>query len=134
MNKLRDFGFKGLIVWQKAFQLCLKVYKFSEAFPKNEIYGLIQQIRRAAISIPSNIAEGYGRSSEKEHRQYLAIAYGSLCELETQYLLSISLKYAENNETINLLIKEVGSMLYRMINPKSSCSDSSISSILAPSS
>jgi four helix bundle protein len=74
-------------------------------------------LRRCAISIPSNIAEGYGRQYQKEYKQFLSMAYGSLCELETQYLLSIDLSYIRKNETIEGIIKEVGGMLYRMLNP-----------------
>ena len=111
-------GFKELIVWQKSYRLVLEMYKLTANFPKSEIYGLTQQIRRAAVSIPSNIAEGYCRRHKAEYKQFLSIAYGSLSELETQYLLSIDLGYSRRNETIEGLLKEVGRMLYRMINPK----------------
>jgi four helix bundle protein len=111
-------GFKELIVWQKSYRLVLEMYKLTANFPKSEIYGLAQQIRRAAVSIPSNIAEGYCRRHKAEYRQFLSIAYGSLSELETQYMLSIDLGYSTRNETIEGLLKEVGSMLYRMINPR----------------
>lgn len=111
-------SFKDLIVWQKSYQLVLEIYKPTERFPKQETYGLIQQIRRAAVSIPSNISEGYGRQYNKEYRQFLSMAYGSLCELETQYLLSVDLSYAKKNHAIEGLMKEVGAMLYRIINPK----------------
>ncbi|MCJ7814188.1 MAG: four helix bundle protein, partial [Candidatus Atribacteria bacterium] len=84
---LKTRSFKDLIVWQKAYGLVLEVYKITKAFPRSEIYGLTQQIRRAAISIPSNIAEGYGRKHKAEYQQFLSIAYASLLELETQYLL-----------------------------------------------
>ncbi len=87
-------------------------------FPKEETYGLTQQVRKAAASIPSNIAEGYGRWHSKEYRQFLFIAYGSLCELETQYLLALDLRYAQPSSSAEQLIKEVGSMLYRMLNPQ----------------
>ncbi|TAN60492.1 four helix bundle protein [bacterium] len=95
----------------------MEVYKVTKDFPKAEIYGLVQQARRSAVAIPSNIAEGYGRQYNKEYKQFLSIAYGSLCELETQYLLSIDLAYIKNNVQIEGLMKEVGSMLYRMLNP-----------------
>jgi four helix bundle protein len=110
-------SFKDLIVWQKSYRLVLEVYKITKAFPSSEIYSLTQQIRRAAISLPSNIAEGYGRKHNAEYQQFLSIAYASLLELETQYLLAIDLKYINNNEIIENLLKEVGSMLYRMIYP-----------------
>lgn len=110
-------SFKDLIVWQKAFQLTKEIYKFSEHFPKDQLYSLTQQIRRAGISISSNIAEGYGRQSSKEYKQFLSIAYSSLCELETQYLLAVDLGFSEKNNYIEQLMKEVGGMLYRMMNP-----------------
>lgn len=110
-------SFKELIVWQKAYKLVLEIYKITAAFPKTEIYGLAQQMRRAAVSIPSNIAEGYGRKHNAEYKQFLSTAYGSLCEIETQYLLSIDLGYVQQNPQIEGLMKEVGSMLYRMLHP-----------------
>ena len=115
---MKTQSFKDLIVWQKAYRLVLEIYKMTKDFPKFEIYGLAQQMRRAAVSIPSNIAEGYGRKHKAEYRQFLSVAYGSLSELETQYLLSIDLQYTENHKVIENLLKEVGGMLYRMINPK----------------
>lgn len=93
----------------------MQVYKITKDFPKPETYGLTQQMRRAAVSLPSNIAEGYGRRHKTEYKQFLSIVYGSLSELETQYLLSIDLGYTKNSEVIENLLKEVGSMLYRMI-------------------
>ena len=88
-------NYKELNVWQKAYQLCLNIYKNTQDFPGEEKYGLVSQIRRAAVSVPSNIAEGYGRKSTKEYLQLLYVAYGSICELETQILLSGDLKYIE---------------------------------------
>ena len=105
------------MVWQKAYRLVLKIYKITKTFPKSEIYGLTQQIRRAAIFIPSNIAEGYERKHKAEYQQFLSIAYTSLLELETQYLLSLDLNYIKKNKIIENLIKKFGSMLYRMIHP-----------------
>ena len=81
-------NYKELKVWQKSYQLCLEVYKITAEFPIEEKYGLISQIRRAVVSVPSNIAEGYGRKTTTDYIKYLYIAYGSLCELETQILLS----------------------------------------------
>jgi len=114
---MKTHSFKELTVWQKAYQLVLHIYKGTSTFPKTEIYGLSQQMRKAAVSIPSNIAEGYGRQHQAEYKQFLSISYGSVCELETQYLLSVDLKYMQRNESIENLLKEVGAMLYRMINP-----------------
>lgn len=114
---MRTKSFRDLIVWQKSYELVLKMYKVTKSFPKDEQYGLTQPIRRSAVSIPSNIAEGYGRQFSKEYKQFLSIAYGSLCELQTQYMLSVDLNYAVKNGTIEDLIDEIGAMLYRMINP-----------------
>jgi len=114
---MKTQSYKDLIVWQKSYKLVLEVYKITQGFPKTEVYGLSQQMRKAAVSIPSNIAEGYGRKHKAEYNQFLSIAYGSLLELETQYLLSIDLEYAKNSSTIETLLKEVGAMLYRMLNP-----------------
>lgn len=97
---MKTRSFKDLIVWQKSYELVLEIYKITKNFPKDEIYGLTQQMRRAAVSIPSNISEGYGRQYNKEYRQFLAMAYGSLCELETQYLLSVDLNYIKRNDMI----------------------------------
>ena len=80
---MKTQSFKDLIVWQKAYRLVLEIYKITKDFPKYEMYGLAQQMRRAAVSIPSNIAEGYGRKHKAEYRQFLSVAYGSLLELET---------------------------------------------------
>lgn len=114
---MKTKSFKDLIVWQKSFQLVKEIYELSKDFPKEEAYGLTQQMRRCVVSIPSNIAEGYGRQYGKEYKQFLSMAYGSLCELETQYLLSIGLNYVKNNAVVEKLSTEVGGMLYRMINP-----------------
>jgi four helix bundle protein len=115
-KKLKSF--KELIVWQKAYRLVLEIYKFTYNFPKEETYGLVQQIRRAAISIPSNIAEGYGRKHKTDYHRFVSMAYGSLLELETQYMLSIDLGYAKQSGTVEGLLKEVGGMSYRIMNPK----------------
>jgi four helix bundle protein len=111
-------SFKETVVWQKAYKLVLEIYKATAAFPQSETYGLSQQMRRAAVSISSNIAEGYGRRHKAEYKQFISIAYGSLSELETQYLLSKDLKYTQSNSVIEGLFKEVGAMLFRMMNPK----------------
>ena len=115
---MKTKSFKDLTVWQKSYALVLEVYRFTKAFPKEETYGLSQQMRRCAVSIPSNIAEGYGRFYNKEYKQFLSIAYGFLCELETQYRISLDLHYVSRNDTFDSLIKEVGAMLYRMVHPR----------------
>ena len=118
MDGSKTKGFKSMTVWKKAYKLVLEIYKITASFPKSEIYGLAQQMHRAAVSIPSNIAEGYCRKHKAEYKQFMSIAYGSLSELETQYLLSIDLNYTISNSDIDNLFKEVGAMLFRMINPK----------------
>lgn len=115
---MKTRSFKDLIVWQKSYKLVTEIYKITRNFPKVELYGLSQQMRRCAVSIPSNIAEGYGRQYNKEYKQFLSIAYGSVCELETQYLLANDLQYISRSEMAENLIKEVGSMLYCMVNPR----------------
>ena len=114
---MKTQSFKDLIVWQKSYELVLGIYKMTGSFPKSEIYALSQQMRRAAVSIQSNIAGGYGRKHKTEYNQFLSIAFGSLLELETQFLLAMDLNYISKNQTIEKLLKEVGSMLYRMLHP-----------------
>jgi four helix bundle protein len=110
-------NYTELKVWQKACQLCLEIYKITKDFPREERYGLTAQIRRAAVSIPSNIAEGYGRRTLGEYIQSLTIAYGSICELETQVLLSNDLTYIkeENFDKLQRNIKEIERMLKALI-------------------
>lgn len=93
-------GFKQLNVWQKAYELTLDIYKITAAFPKNETYGLTSQLRRAAASVPANIAEGYERNHRKEYVQFLYVAKGSLGEVETFLLLASDLKYLSKDEFI----------------------------------
>lgn len=88
-------NYKELNVWQKSYKQCLEIYKATKTFPKKEDFGLTSQMRRAALSIPSNIAEAYGRKTTLEYIRFLYIAYGSNCELETQILLSGDLGYIE---------------------------------------
>ena len=110
-------SFKELIVWQKAYQLCLEIYRISKEFPNDEKYGLSSQMRRAALSIPSNIAEGYGRRTIPDYVRCLYIAYGSTCELETQILLAKDLDYLESDDELLILerINEVERMLMALI-------------------
>ena len=93
---------KDLIVWQKSYKLCLEVYRITAKFPKEEKYGLTAQIRRSAVSIASNIAEGNGRQTTKDYIRMLYISYGSVCELETQILLSGDLDLIEKSELTTL--------------------------------
>ena len=106
-------NYKELKVWQKSYQLCLEIYKATKEFPDEEKYGLKSQLRRAAVSVPSNISEGYSRKTTPEYIQFLYIAYGSICEIETQTLLSSDFGYVET-EKFKMLkekIKEVERML-----------------------
>lgn len=97
--------YRQLIAWQKGMSLVKSVYEISAAFPKEEIYGLTSQIRRAAVSVPSNIAEGQGRNSTREFLHHLSIAYGSLMEVETQILIAGELRYLGVAE-IDLVIEQ----------------------------
>lgn len=117
-------SYKELIVWQRAMELVAETYSVTEVFPKEEMYGLVSQMRRAAVSIPSNIAEGRHRGTKKEFIQFLRIALGSMGELETQMEIAKMLPKTKrlNFEKMNDLILEVERMLRSMIqklNPKS---------------
>ncbi|MBU1356953.1 MAG: four helix bundle protein [Candidatus Edwardsbacteria bacterium] len=115
MNSTKSFS--DLIVWQKLYKLCVEVYKVSKEFPSQENFGLISQIRRCSVSIPSNIAEGYARKNRKEYIQFLYTANGSLAELQTQLMLSKDIGYLKVNDFTGLysLSQEVGRMLWKMI-------------------
>lgn len=106
-------SYKELIVWQKSFALTIEIYRLTNQFPKSELYGLTSQIRRASVAIPSNLAEGYSRKHRKEYAQFTAIAFSSGAELETQLLLSKSLKFAPESEfkKSEQLLSEVMKML-----------------------
>ena len=109
-------NYRELTVWQKAIELVVRVYRYTGQFPAAEQYGLTSQMRRAAVSIPSNIAEGWGRRSIREYRQFYAIAYGSVLELETQLLISQRLQFGDSlkYKTTYLLLTEVSKMLHVM--------------------
>lgn len=106
-------NYQDLVVWQKAMDLCQAAYELTKAFPKTEMYGLSSQIRRCAVSIPSNIAEGQGRGSDKEWLRFLAFAYGSLRELETQTILADRFGFADSQDVAKILdsAKEVGRLI-----------------------
>ncbi len=110
--------FKDLIVWQKAMDLVTDVYRVSDRFPKREVYSLTDQIRRAAVSVPSNIAEGQAHFSKAEFVHFLRHSSGSLAELETQLLLAQRLEYTQPVESTRLLkqVVEVGKLLNGLIN------------------
>ena len=93
-------SFRDLIVWQRAISLTLAIYKLTEAFPPSERYGLTDQLRRAAVSIASNIAEGYGRSTRGEYLQFLGHARGSNCEVETQLVIVAALGFGVESSRV----------------------------------
>ncbi len=111
-------NYKDLVVWQKSYSLCLQIYALTKKFPQDETYGLTSQMRRAVVSIPSNIAEGYGRRTTPDYLRALHIAYGSNCELETQLLLAHDLGYirTEDMRVVQENIQEVERMLKSLIN------------------
>ena len=86
-------SYKELVAWQRTFELCARVYDVSRAFPGDERFGLTAQLRRSAVSVPSNIAEGYGRGTTRDYVHFLWNANGSICELETQLLLAQRLRF-----------------------------------------
>ena len=110
-QKIEDY--KDLIVWQRSMELAEEVYRLVKKLPKEELFALSDQMRRAVTSIPSNIAEGRGRDSIKEYTHFLSIAKGSNAELETQLLLCVKINYLNNSDIEKALglIKEVGKML-----------------------
>ncbi len=113
--------FREVIAWQKAYALALAIYRATSAFPSDERFGLIQQMRRAAVSVPSNIAEGWGRGSTADYQRFVGIARGSLYELLTQLLLATDLQYLSASNDIHALVAEVERIingLYRSLMDK----------------
>ena len=117
-------SYKEFTVWQKSMDLAVEIYKLVKLLPKEETYALSDQMRRAVVSIPSNIAEGQGRNSTREFIKFLSIARGSQCEIETQLQLCIQIGYLREDETkkalnlceeiskmLNSLVKKLGSTL-----------------------
>lgn len=111
-------SYRDLVVWQKSMELTKQTYTITKDFPKEEVYGLTSQIRRCAVSIPSNIAEGRGRNSDKEFVRFLQISLGSLYELQTQLELALSFNYINNIEYILELSLEIEKMLNKLITIK----------------
>jgi len=109
-------SYKDLIVWQKSMELAREIYVLTNKFPKSEIFGLSSQMKRAVVSIPSNIAEGFVRKHRKEFSQFVSIAFGSGAELETQILLAKSLNFAESKDydKADMLLVEVMKMLNKL--------------------
>lgn len=106
-------NYKELDMWQRGMDLCEEVYRVSKDFPKEELYGLVSQMRRSAVSISGNIAEGFARKSNPDFRRFLTIAKGSLIELETYIELSKRFHYLPNETTSNLL--EMTTIIGKMI-------------------
>ena len=117
MENKKVESFKDLFVWQKGIELVNNVYKATKKFPKDELYCLTSQIRRSAISIPANIAEGWGRGTTKNYLQFLDIARGSLFELDTLIIIANNQEYlkTENCSEIENKINEIGRMLNALI-------------------
>ncbi len=117
MGKIKSY--KDLLIWQKGIEITEKVYLITNNFPQNELFSLTNQIRRASVSISSNIAEGFGRNSTKSYMNFLKISRGSLYELETQLIIADRLNYISDNEllkSINDLLSEEGKMINSYIN------------------
>ena len=110
-------SYRDLIAWQKGIDLVTEVYRLTQAFPREELYGLSNQLRRAAVSVPSNIAEGQARSSPKEFHHFLATARGSLVEIETQIIIAEKLKYLQPDASHSILERtaELGRILNGVI-------------------
>jgi four helix bundle protein len=105
MNGIQSY--KDLLIWQKGIEMVVLVYQLISDFPKDEIYALSSQIKRSAVSIPSNIAEGYGRHSTQSYIQFIKIARGSLCELETQLIVAKRLKFIKNETLYSELMNQI---------------------------
>ncbi len=122
-------SFRELVVWQKSIELATKVYVMTRDFPREDLYGLTSQIRRCAVSVPSNIAEGQGRLSTGEFRQFLGVARGSNFELQTQIEIARRLGFGNSRtmDEIDGLSHEVGKMLYAILSRLQSKSAISLS-------
>jgi four helix bundle protein len=107
-------SFKGLVVWQRAVELSIAVYRLTATFPKDERFGLTDQMRRASVSVASNLAEGAGRSTRGEFLQFVGHARGSICELETQLMISAALGYG--TEELRIPVERLAAETSRMLN------------------
>ncbi len=108
-------NFKELNIWQESKDFCVLIYKMTFDFPKSEVYGLTSQINRAVISIPSNIAEGAGRGTNKDFSRFISIALGSSFELETQLIIALEINYIDKNSFKNL-IKKLNIIQKKLVN------------------
>lgn len=117
MPEVGDGGYRDLIAWQKAMVLVRSVYEVTKSWPQQEQFGLTHQVRRAAVSIPSNIAEGKGRTGIPEYSHHQSLAHGSLCELETQLLIAQDLGYVAKGQIDPVMNQtaEVGRILRGLI-------------------
>ena len=108
---------KDLRVWQQSIEMVTSIYLMTQSFPKEEVFGLVSQLRRASVSVPSNIAEGYARGTDKEKLHFLRISSGSMSEVETQLILSLNLgyidqeKYNELSEIVTSVWKQLNSLI-----------------------
>ena len=110
---MKQFSFEKLVVWQKSKDLSIHIYKITSSFPNEEKFGLVSQLRRCAVSIASNLAEGSGRHSNKDKARFSEIAFGSLLELLNQLIISYELKFLseENYNTLRIQIEEISRMI-----------------------
>jgi four helix bundle protein len=117
MDKALIESFRDLLVWQRAMELSVAIYELTKSFPVEERFGLTNQLRRASVSIPSNIAEGFGRGTRKEYKQFLCVARGSALEVQTQLELAHRLSFGRSDgwARANGLADEVVRMLYGLI-------------------
>ena len=113
MDSQKIKNFKDLRIWQEAVLFAEQIYKITKEFPKDELYGIVNQMRRAAVSIPSNIAEGFMRYHNKEFKQFLFIALGSSAEIETQLIVSHKLQYITEKKLS--MLSEKSDKINRMI-------------------
>ena len=119
-------SYQELVAWQKAMDLVVATYEVTRSFPREEMYGLTSQLRRAAVSVPSNIAEGQGRRTTNEFVHFLSTAYGSLCEAETQFHIAQRLNYCPPEMSTHCLSQcsEVGRLLNGLMNSLRDSKDS----------
>jgi four helix bundle protein len=110
-------SYRELMVWQRAIELSVAVYQLTRGFPRDEVYGLSSQLRRAGVSTASNIAEGYGRGSKADYRNFLCMARGSALEVQTQLVIAQRLGYGDSEHMVRAetLAEEAGKMLWAMI-------------------
>jgi four helix bundle protein len=110
-------SYRDLTVWQRSIDLSVAIYDLTGKFPTDELYGLTSQLRRAAVSVPSNIAEGYGRASRQDYRRFVSMARGSALEVQTQLIIAMKLGYATENrmKPLQALVDEIAKMLWALM-------------------